>query len=290
MSNNDNIARQGVYNCGVIFEKLGFIFREQPICDYGIDALIETKDENYPLGKLIAVQIKSGNSYFNELKEGNVVFHGDIKHYDYWLNYSLPVIIVLYSPIDNKFIWEVINEKTVQLCKNGWKINIPYNQTLESSSKQLRDLANKQSDFERRLCSLVFAKELMLEIIKYEEIILEIEEWVNKSSGRGKLTFKVQENIEEKILYETEIFGIGLNKYEQVIQELLPWASIKIDENFYEENIEEDYYSYKNNDIIPNIYPCMNIAGEVDFYRLKLTLNNIGTSFIELNHFLETGI
>lgn len=45
----------------------------------------------------------------------------------------------------------------------------------------------------------------------------------------------------------------------------------------------------KYSDIPPKIYPYSNGAGEVDFYRLKLTLNQIGKAFIEMEHFLETG-
>lgn len=303
MMNRNNIERQGVYKCGLIFSNLGFIFREQSVEDYGIDAIIEIKDEGYPSGKLIAVQIKSGDSYFNEIKEENVVFHGNMKHYDYWLNHSLPVIIVLYSPSNDKCIWEVINKQTAIRCSKGWKINIPYNQTLENSRVELQNLANNQSNYERRWNSLVVAKGWMLETIKQGESILEVQEWINKSSGLGTFILKVEEEGREKILYKTQILGFGTKKYAQVIQELFPWADIKIDEEFYKENMEEDscYMSeltevgkkgnefLKYSDIMPEIYPYSNSAGEVDFYRLKLTLNQVGKSFIEMEHFLETG-
>ena len=44
----------------------GYIFREQPISDYGIDAQIELIDEETVTGKLVALQIKSGASWFVE--------------------------------------------------------------------------------------------------------------------------------------------------------------------------------------------------------------------------------
>ena len=113
MDSRENTERLGIYKCGEIFEKMGFIFREQKDCDYGIDAIIERKDEKYPSGKLIAVQIKSGDSYFKEMKEDKVVFRGENKHYNYWLNHSLPVIIVIYSPSIYKCIWEVFNDQKV---------------------------------------------------------------------------------------------------------------------------------------------------------------------------------
>ena len=45
MDSRENTERLGIYKCGEIFEKMGFIFREQKDCDYGIDAIIERKDQ-----------------------------------------------------------------------------------------------------------------------------------------------------------------------------------------------------------------------------------------------------
>lgn len=306
----DEAERIGVHECASIFTRQGFIFREQTIKDYGIDAIIETKNDNYLSGKLIAVQIKSGESYFKEQKEECVVYRGDIKHYYYWLNHSLPVIIVLYSPTTGECIWECVNKQTASRCQSGWKINIPCKQTVEDSKNKLYDLANKQSEFTSRWTSLVLAKEWMLYINEYGSLILEVEEWINKSSGRGRFILKSEcEDETEKVLFEREILGLGVRSYDLVIKELFPWANIEIDIDFYQDNMDEDYYRksklserdfakmlgkkgeelLKYSPELPKIYPYRNGAGEVDFYRLKLTLNGVGKSFIEIEHFLETG-
>ena len=310
MHNTEDIGRQGVHKCGLVFEELGFMFREQTIGDYGIDAIIETRNGNYLSGKMVAVQIKSGDSYFKETKEGNVIFRGDIKHYNYWINHSLPVILVLYSPTSRKCIWESINKQTAIKCRHGWKVEIPIHQTLENSKEKLQILANKQSEYERRWTSLVVAKEWILETKKRGSIILEVQEWINKTSGRGTFILKSEEEDgTEKIIFEREWLGFGCRNYELVIQELFPWANVEIDEEFYEENMEEDCYQKRNmtdrilasmfgksgdellkySDGLPKLYPYRNGAGEVDFYRLKLTLNQIGNAFLEMEHFLETG-
>lgn len=65
MLDKHSTGRVGVYMCGTIFEEHDFIFREEAIEDYGIDAIIEAKEDGVPSGKLIAVQIKSGESYFS---------------------------------------------------------------------------------------------------------------------------------------------------------------------------------------------------------------------------------
>ena len=59
----------------IVYEKLNWIFREQPIDDYGIDAHIELKDDNYATGKLIAVQIKSGESYFKNESNNEIIYY-----------------------------------------------------------------------------------------------------------------------------------------------------------------------------------------------------------------------
>lgn len=309
-NNTEDIERQGVYTCGLVFSKLGFIFREQTIGDYGIDAIVESREGDYLSGKLIAVQIKSGDSYFSEVKDNYVVFRGDDKHYNYWTNHSLPVIIVLYSPSSGECVWESFNKQTAINCKSGWKIMIPRQQTLISSKDKLQNLSNQQSEFERRWTSLVVAKKWMLEIKKRGEIILEVEEWINKTSGRGVFTLKAEEDDgTEQIFFKQHLFGFGCKSYELVIQELFPWANIKIDEEFYKKNMNEDSYVkrdttdreiasmlgikgdelLKYSDSPPKLYPYSNASGEVDYYRLKLTLNQIGESFIQIDHFLETG-
>lgn len=309
-NSTEEIERQGVYECASVFTKLGFMFREQTIGDYGIDAIVETKNSDYLSGKMIAVQIKSGDSYFREMDDDCVVFRGNFKHYNYWINHSLPVIIVLYSPSSGKCIWESINKQTANRCQSGWKVKIPCQQTLEDSKDKLKNLANKQSEYERRWTSLVVAKEWMLETKERGDLILEVQEWINKSSGRGTFILKSEDDDgNEKIFFERELFGFGIKNYELVIQELFPWANAEVDEEFYEENMDEEFYLkrditdsnlasifgkksdelLKYSDTPAKLYPYRNGAGEVDFYRLKLTLNNIGNSFIEIEHFLETG-
>lgn len=300
----NQIDRQGVSKCSYLFAQNNFIFREQTISDYGIDALIETKEESSPTGKLIAVQIKSGDSFFKETDGENIVFRVDEKHRNYWINHSLPVIIVLYSPSLDECIWEVVNQQTLELCTKQWKIRIPKKQTISNSCYKLRELSRNMSEYEHRRASLVFAKEWMIQAHQYGSLILEVQEWVNKSSGRGRFILKTQtDNGNEKVLFDRELFGFGLKQYEMVIQEMFPWAHIEIDREFYEtnwgfdNNQNWDYYDEKCANTphmrceIPNdgIFPYRNGAGEVDFYRLLLSLNPLGEAFLKTECFLENG-
>ena len=96
--------RVGIYNVADLFTReLKWVFREQPINDYGIDALIEIthyhldKKGYIASGQLFGVQIKSGKTFFKETQDSHFVFRGRKHHLDYWLNYSLPVLIIIYD-------------------------------------------------------------------------------------------------------------------------------------------------------------------------------------------------
>ena len=79
--------RIGVYSIAKIFANdFEWVFREQPINDFGIDAIVETtekvnliKKHINPTGKLIGIQIKSGKSYFKESNSIGIVLRGEKK-------------------------------------------------------------------------------------------------------------------------------------------------------------------------------------------------------------------
>jgi hypothetical protein len=90
----------------IFVEEFGWIFREQTIADWGIDAHVEVATDQAPTGRLLALQIKSGKSFFRK-KTGNIVFHGTRRHLQYWINHSLPVVIVLHNPETNETPWQL---------------------------------------------------------------------------------------------------------------------------------------------------------------------------------------
>jgi hypothetical protein len=54
----------------IVSRDLGWIFREQTVVDQGVDGQVEVAIEGHGTGRLIAVQIKSGSSYFKSVKGG----------------------------------------------------------------------------------------------------------------------------------------------------------------------------------------------------------------------------
>lgn len=83
----NSTERVGVHHCGEIAEKNNWMFREQPIDDIGIDAHMEFIDSSGKPKQLLALQIKSGASWFNEKKDNYVVFR-DINERQYNCSFS----------------------------------------------------------------------------------------------------------------------------------------------------------------------------------------------------------
>lgn len=136
--------RIGISIVQLQFSKLGWTFREQPVSDYGIDAFVEIIEENNATGKLIALQIKSGESWFREKTEKGFTFRGDGQHLTYWKEYSIPVIIVLCNTKTHECYWESINDDSVINTAKGWKITIPFNQSInENSQRTLKRLTGE---------------------------------------------------------------------------------------------------------------------------------------------------
>ncbi len=94
--------RIGVNHVGEIAERNQWMFREQPIDDVGIDAHMELTEPTGESKQLLALQIKSRKSWFEEKKDNYIIFR-DIneRQYNYWTRNSLPSIVVLYNPDDD---------------------------------------------------------------------------------------------------------------------------------------------------------------------------------------------
>ncbi|MFC5694850.1 DUF4365 domain-containing protein [Pseudomonas sp. GCM10022186] len=105
-------------------DEFGWIFREQLVSDVGIDGHLELVVNGEATGKLMAVQVKTGSSYIKKTKSGNV-YSAENKHLEYWLNHSLPVLLLIHEPGENKTYWAEIGESKVNRHEKTWSIHIP---------------------------------------------------------------------------------------------------------------------------------------------------------------------
>lgn len=84
----------------------GQIWRETDTGDVGIDGQLEyVSDEGYATGKIVAVQVKSGPSFFRNPTDLGWRIYPEERHQMYWEQFPLPVILVLHNPETSKSYW-----------------------------------------------------------------------------------------------------------------------------------------------------------------------------------------
>lgn len=119
----------------IISEDLRWIFRDVRKADLGIDAQIElVSPEKRGSGRLIGAQIKCGKSFFSESNDTGFVYRGEGKHLKYWIEHSLPVLVIICDPDSNKCYWQEVSGANTEPLDKGWKLIIPHTNILNAKS------------------------------------------------------------------------------------------------------------------------------------------------------------
>lgn len=130
MGRYDSTERLGIIETDrVVTKDLGWIFREQPIMDVGIDAIIEQVVDGDPTGKLMALQIKTGLGNFH-VSHNKLTYYATDIHRNYWLEVNIPVILVAVDPELGKVYWKEITENSFRKTPTKWALEIPLKQEL----------------------------------------------------------------------------------------------------------------------------------------------------------------
>lgn len=109
-------AKTGVNFVRSLVESEGCLFHKIELeNDLGIDAIIELVKGETPLHKRIAVQIKSGQSYYNPGSEECLIPIEN--HREYWASYELPVIGVIFVPSLGRAFWVDIKNPTLVVSR-----------------------------------------------------------------------------------------------------------------------------------------------------------------------------
>jgi len=132
----------------LVAAELGWLYRDQETSDMGIDAHFEVvSDAGHASGRLLAVQIKSGLSYFKTEGPGGWWFPCNAAHVDYWKNCSLPVVIALFHPETRRVYWQHVNDETLVGTGKNWKVLVPSSQQLaQECAAALGAPARRQPD------------------------------------------------------------------------------------------------------------------------------------------------
>jgi hypothetical protein len=93
--------------------------------DFGIDGYVEIIDNDCATGKMLAVQVKHGESYFKDKGLNGFTYYGEDKHLNYYLNIKCPVILIILDNTFTRKYWQLFDIELTSPEKNGWSIEIP---------------------------------------------------------------------------------------------------------------------------------------------------------------------
>jgi len=290
-----------------VTSSLRWLFREQPTDDYGIDAQIEVVENGSATGRLVAAQVKSGPSYFKKPHPDGWWLSLDEDDLEYWLEHALPVVILCDTSSGTPY-WEVVTPDTIVTGKRGGKkILVPRKKELGSNSKEALTKVAAGKPYELRIRQLRLALPWMRLLKGGRRILLEADEWINKSSGRGDIEIvSVDDANEDRHSLGQWFVMVGLRPYEDVLPALVPWADVVLHQETYDEAdyeeweaqcvftdregdsfVSESYEDWSKKFDGVGLRPYGNGANEVDFWRLELVLNGLGNGFLQVDEFAE---
>ena len=131
---SEQTAQQGEDLAQWHFSRIGFTVRPQNNRDYGLDHHAELIEDEQASGRLLALQVKTGDSYFAEQDGTHIIFRTDSDHRDYWLNHSLPVVVCLCDLAESEVYWQIVSPETIVSTGKGFKIRVPIDQKVDEQS------------------------------------------------------------------------------------------------------------------------------------------------------------
>lgn len=262
---SDTTAQIGVNAVEAIFLQMRWIFRRQLESDYGIDAHVETRDEDgNPSGQLVAIQIKSGASFFRK-RGDDCVFYGEQRHLDYWDKHCLPVLLVLHNPEDGMTLWQRVERHLVTEATNGaWSITIPKWRILtEEAARSILDSIPRSDPESDRRNRMTLDAALIRRVAAEGTAFVTIDEWVNKSLNFRGASIAFEKHY-AAAAYAVE-FYMGAASPSQVFDWLFPWLKFA-------------YLDMPRDD-----------NGEVMAHVFEVELNELGEAFLLLDNYYMDG-
>ncbi|MFA6012739.1 MAG: DUF4365 domain-containing protein [Desulfobacteraceae bacterium] len=176
-------------------------FRLMNTIDYGIDAqiefIIERNKKNFVTGRMLSLQIKSGQSYFKENGSDWVV---DIKKttVNYWKEHSLPVLLVIVDIEKQEAFWVRADMNTELDTIEGNKkiqIKIPKCNKFDNSSwESLWIMAASNNNYFNYSIKGRFEQALpwMIALHNGDKIDVHVEKLDEQAENRKRITIRYQ--------------------------------------------------------------------------------------------------
>lgn len=118
----------------IVTRDLEWYFREQSVVDQGIDAHVEVATSGHGTGRLIALQIKSGPSWFRRRQPDGWTFYYGQRERALWHGHALPVVVVLVDLENDTAYWQRITPAAERPAGKRWAITVPTSQTLSTAA------------------------------------------------------------------------------------------------------------------------------------------------------------
>jgi len=187
----------------------------------------------------------------------------------------------------------------------GWKLLVPEAQVLDEGVATPLQAAAEGDPYVLRIRELQLARPWMERLAHRERLVIDIEEWVNKTSGRGMISLGVdnEDGNDPEELVRWHIM-LGLASYAEVVPRLFAWADVSMHEETYgdaehdkyeaeyvifdseEDNFDIEHLSdWRRFRVAERLRPYAHGAGEVDSWRLELRLNELGNAFLVVDKF-----
>jgi Domain of unknown function (DUF4365) len=250
----------------IVSRDLNWIWREQPTLDFGIDGQIEiVSDDGEPTGQLIAVQVKSGESYFRDDGD-SFAYYVEERHIKYWDQHCLSTILILHNPENQLTIWQWADFKTARKTDKGWCIDVPSQKLFSAASAgELTDQIWDDDEIGLRR-RFAIDREFM-ERFESKDAFVIINKWLNKSLQYREIVIRFGDLHEPDDKYEIPIMATWNYEVADLMRHFLPW----LDYDYYEE-------------------PDDGGTGEIEEHVLQVTLSKHAKMFLELDRFFATPI
>lgn len=279
---NDMAERIGVYAASRISARLpGLIFRGQRGGDTGLNAHLEVVEAYPKMGKVVGLQIRSDGESELERTARGYVCRGEMAHVAYWLQHSLPVLVMVHERRNDRILWEVVSPETIEVSAESWELLVPHDQVYGLDAVGAIAELPCYSPY---LARLALDRPWMELIEGGCGVLLEMDEWINQPSAQGSLRVCVlKEGGERDAVFEWPFQTHADMPHVFRLPSLFPWAHIEIDQAFYRER------GVASSDRAGSLFPWTVEAGEIARFQLRLSLNDLGRSFLMTQRFLRRG-
>ena len=215
----------------IFLNEFEWIFREQPVFDFGIDAHIEIVKDKNPTAKIAGLQIKTGDSHGQIYKaKESLTFYPKEEHIDYWTKSAIPVFLIAHLPENDITYWQNLSEKSLYLkTKKGWKVDIPYTNRLALLAKEeLEDIIESHNDT-FNLKKTDYSKEQGLTDNELSQLITEGFDEVKESLKLMITHNEIYNNkVNQHIVKGEEFTAKGLTFKDQIVKRQLKTLSVDI--------------------------------------------------------------